>query len=97
MTDYCQFSGLKQHNTNLFSNNSGGWEPKIDLPKLKSLVYTVGEGEGVTNWESYIDIWASLVARMVKNPPAMQETWIWSLGWEDPLEEGMASHPSILA
>ena len=29
---------------------------------------------------------------MVKNPPAMQETWVRSLGWEDPLEEGMASH-----
>ena len=35
---------------------------------------------------------ASMVAQMVKNLPAMQETWIWSLGWEDPLEEGMATH-----
>ena len=34
---------------------------------------------------------------MVKNPPAMQETWVQSLGWEDPLEEGMANHSSILA
>ena len=34
---------------------------------------------------------------MVKNPPAMQETWVLSLGWEDPLEEGMATHSSILA
>ena len=42
-------------------------------------------------------IWASLVTQMVKNPPAMQETWIWSLGWEDPLEKGMAAHSSILA
>ena len=33
----------------------------------------------------------------VKNPPAMQETWVRSLGWEDPLEEGMAAHSSILA
>ena len=41
--------------------------------------------------------WASLVAQMVKNPPAMQETWVRSLGWEDPLEEGMATHSSILA
>ena len=40
--------------------------------------------------------WASLVAQMVKNPPAMQETWVWPLGWEDPLEEGMATHSSIL-
>ena len=34
---------------------------------------------------------------MVKNPPAMQETWVQSLGWENPLEEGMATHSSILA
>ena len=40
---------------------------------------------------------ASLVAQMVKNLPAMQETLVWSLGGEDPLEEGMATHSSILA
>ena len=40
---------------------------------------------------------ASLVAQMVKNLPAIQETWVWSLGGEDPLEEGMATHSSILA
>ena len=41
--------------------------------------------------------WASLVAQMVKNPHAMRETWIQSLGWEDPLEKDMAIHSSILA
>ena len=41
--------------------------------------------------------WASLVAQAIKNLPAMQETWVWSLGWEDPLEEGMATHYSIPA
>ena len=41
--------------------------------------------------------WSFLVARMVKNPPSMWETWVRSLGWEDPLEEGMATHSSILA
>ena len=41
--------------------------------------------------------WASLVAQMVKNQPALQETWVPSLGWEDPLEEGMATPSSILA
>ena len=40
---------------------------------------------------------ASLVVQLVKNPSAMQETWIWSLGWEDPLEKGKATHSSILA
>ena len=41
--------------------------------------------------------WASLVAQLVKNPPAMLEAWVWSLGWEDPLEKGKATHSSILA
>ena len=41
--------------------------------------------------------WACLVAQMAKNSPAMQETWVWSLDWEDPLEEGMATHSNILA
>ena len=40
---------------------------------------------------------ASLIAQPVKNPPAMQETWVPSLGWEDPLEECIAAHSSILA
>ena len=40
---------------------------------------------------------ASLVAQLVKNPPAVQETWVRSLAWEDPLEEGMATHFSTLA
>ena len=41
--------------------------------------------------------WASLVAQMVKNLPAIQETWVRSLGYEDPLEEGMVTHSSVLA
>ena len=41
--------------------------------------------------------WASLVPQMVKNQPAMGEIWVPSLHWEDPLEEGMATHSSILA
>ena len=40
--------------------------------------------------------WASLAAQTAKNSPAMQETWVQYLGWEDPLEEGMATHSSIL-
>ena len=46
---------------------------------------------------TYIHYQASLVALLVKNPPAMQETCVQSLGWEDPLEEGVATHSSILA
>ena len=41
--------------------------------------------------------WASLVAQVVKNLPAMRETWVLFLDWEDPLEEGIATHSSILA
>ena len=52
-------------------------------------------GEGIVYPLQYS--WASLVAQTVKNPPAMQETWVRSLGQEDTLEEGMATHSSILA
>ena len=41
--------------------------------------------------------WASLGAQMVKNPPTMRETWVQSLGWENPLEKGTATHSSVLA
>ena len=41
--------------------------------------------------------WATLVAQLVKNPPAMWETWVQSLGWEDSLEKGIATHSGILA
>ena len=54
---------------------------------------STGEGIDYPLWYS----WASLMAQLVKNLPAMWETWVWSLGWEDPLEEGMATHSSILA
>ena len=51
-----------------------------------------GEGIGYPLQDS----WASLVAQLVKNPPAMQETWVQSLSWEDPLEKGKATQSSIL-
>ena len=54
---------------------------------------SVGEGTGYPHQYS----WASLVAQLVKNPPAMQENWVLSLGWEDPLEKAKATHSSILA
>ena len=52
-------------------------------------------GEGIRY--SLKDSWTCLVAQLVKNPPAMRETWIRSLGWKDPLEKGKATHSSILA
>ena len=52
-------------------------------------------GEGIGYPLQYS--WVSLVAQLVKNPPAMWETGVQSLGWEDPLEKGKATHSSILA
>ena len=52
-----------------------------------------GEGKGYPLQYS----WASFVAQLEKNLPAMQETWVWSLGWEAPLEKGIVTHSSILA
>ena len=54
---------------------------------------SVGEGIGYILQYS----WASMVAQLVKNTSAMQETWVRSLGWEDHLEKGKATHSSILA
>ena len=56
----------------------------------------------LTLWKESYDqprqnIRASLIAQLVKNPAAMRETWVLSLGWEDPLEKEMATHSSILA
>ena len=54
---------------------------------------SVGEGTGYPLLYS----WASLAAQLVKNPPTKWETWVRSLGWEDPLEKEMATYSSILA
>ena len=64
-----------------------------DLGSIPGSGRSAEEGIGYTLQYS----WASLVAQLVKNPPAIQETWVRSLGWEDPLEEKMAPHSSILA
>ena len=52
-------------------------------------------GEGIDYPLQYS--WTFLLAQLVKNPPAMWETWVRSLDWEDPLEKGKATHSSILA
>ena len=78
-----------------FEVNSRSWWWTGRPGMLRFMVsQTVGH-DWVTelNWMS---ITASLVAQMIKNPPAMRETWVWSLGWKDPLEEGTAIHSSIL-
>ena len=62
-------------------------------PRLMSgLGRSPGEGIGYPLQYS----WPSLVAQLVKNPPAMRETWVWSLGWEGSLEKENATHSNIL-
>ena len=56
----------------------------------------IKDREDLMSGNAWID-WASLVAQLVKNLPAMREAWVRSLGWEDPLEKVKATHSSILA
>ena len=79
-----------------FPGSSAGQESTCnagDPGSIAGLGRSRGEGMGYPLQYS----WASLVAQLVKNLPAMYETWVRSLGWEDPLEKGMATHSSILA
>ena len=80
----------------VFSGSSAGKESTCnagDPGLIPGSGSSPGEGTGYPIQYS----WASLVAQMVKNLLAMWETWVWSLGWEDPLEEEMATHSSVLA
>ena len=78
-----------------FPDSSVGKESScsaIDPGLIPGLERSPGDGMGYPLQYS----WASLVAQWVKNLPTMQETWVRSLGWEDPLEKGTATHSSIL-
>ena len=63
-----------------------------DLSSISGSGRSAGEGIGYPLQHS----WASLVGQLVNNLPATWETWVRSLGWEDPLEKGKATHSSIL-
>ena len=79
-----------------FPGSSAGKESSCnrgDPGSIPGLGRSAGEGTGYPLQSS----WASLAVQLVKSPPAMRETWVPSLGWEDPLEKGMATHSSILA
>ena len=79
-----------------FSGSSAGKESACnagDPASIPGLGRSTGEGVSYPLQYS----WASLVAQLVKNLPAMWETWVQSLGWEDPLEKRYATHSSILA
>ena len=77
----------------LVKNPPAMQETPSSIPGLGS---SIGEGIGYP-FQSFQYSWASLLAQMVKNPPAMLETWFQTLSWEDPLEEGLETHSSILA
>ena len=64
-----------------------------DLGSVSGSGRSPGEGIGYPLQYS----WATVMTETVKNLPAMWETWVQSLGWEDPLEKGMTAHSSILA
>ena len=77
-------------------DSSGGKESVCnteDSSSIPGLGRSAAEGIGYPLQYS----WASHVAQLVKNPPAMQETWVQSLGWEDPLEIRRATYSSIMA
>ena len=79
-----------------FPDSSVGKESACNAGDLSSIPGSeTSTGEGIGYPLQYS--WASLVAQPVKNLPAMQETCVQSLGWEDPLEKGKAAHSSILA
>ena len=65
----------------------------VDPGSIPGTGRSAGEGIGYPLQYS----WASPVAQLIKDPPTRQETWVQFLGWEDPLEKEMATHPSILA
>ena len=64
-----------------------------DPSSIPGLGRSSGEGIGYTLWYS----WVPLAAQLAKNSPSMWEAWVWSLGWEDPLEKEKATYSSILA
>ena len=78
-----------------FPDNSVGKESACNAGNPGSIPgsgRSPGEGNGYPLQYS----WASLVAQLVQNLLAIRETWVWSLGWEDPLEKGKATHSSVL-
>ena len=90
------FSSISGYHERGFSDSSVGKKFACnsgDPGSIPGLGRSTGKGIGYPLQYS----WTSFVAQLVKNPPAMWETWVRSLDWEDPLEKGKATHFSILA
>ena len=90
------FALISEHRRVLFADSSVGKESTRNAGDA-GLIPEFGRSAkgGIGHALQYS--WASLVAQLVKNLPAMLETWVRSLGWEDPLEKRRATHSSILA
>ena len=90
-----QASELENWNRAAFPSGSNSKEHACNEGDLRSIPgWGRSTGEGIDYPFQYS--WASLVAQLVRNLPAIQETWVQSLGWLDPLEKGKATHSSIL-
>ena len=70
------------------------WNRELEKHSLR---FTFAFGQSLSLCRLACSLVALLVAQMVKNPPTTQETWVVSLGGEDPMEKGMATHSSIIA
>ena len=88
----CRQSGLSPGCSNLVSSVKGMQRLERRGPRISTGSHCSFVQGGQARWECY-----SLVAQRLKHLPAMRETWVRSLGWEDPLEKEMATHSSILA
>ena len=92
---HCCMSVISQHNWKQKNKTQASW-PQNLLAEGRGPVVTVElNAAGLGLLWTFIEhfLWASLVTQLVKNPPAMWETWVQSLGWEDPLEREWQSTP----
>ena len=96
--EYLQGGSMREASCVLVMSDSGVFIIKLHLDLISIFFWNLTWGlKNLKNkGTSYIE-WASLVVQTVKNLPAIQETQVWSLGQEDPLEKGIATHSSILA
>ena len=90
--EYCKFTKENNYECRIFTLRN-----LQHLPKARAWICFSHINKPLMFKGGHSTLWASLLAQMVKNLPAMGEAWVPSLGWEDPLEEGMATHSSILA
>ena len=91
-----KISIVTQEHTDIFPDSSVGKESACNAGDPNSIPGSGrSTGEGIGYPLQYA--WSFLVTQLVKNPPAVRDTWVQSLGWEDPLQKGKATYSSTLA